>query len=170
MPAENELQERISRAAAAVVRNGYLGGELQAAFRQGLNELGAALKAFPDSLQVDEPGAAWNPLYRDIPGNNRPTVHGGPPAMVSQPKSEVSMATPSITESILANPQAYLSPQRQGPEQGQAMGQDKGQPSIGPDQSITAAILDNPQSFLTPDQQRQNGQEHQQPHDHGREM
>ena len=56
----------------------FLGGELQAARRQGFNEIGAALKAFPDSIQIEEPGAAFNPLYRDMPGN--PHAHGAGPA------------------------------------------------------------------------------------------
>ena len=43
------------------------------AFRQGANELGAALKAFPDSIQIDEPGTAFNPLYRDMAGDTRST-------------------------------------------------------------------------------------------------
>lgn len=36
-------------------------GALQAAARQGLKEIGAALKPFPDSIQVDELGTVGNP-------------------------------------------------------------------------------------------------------------
>ena len=51
-------------------------GHLAAAGRQGVAELGAALKAFPDSIQVDEPGTIFNPLYRDIDSDQRANVHG----------------------------------------------------------------------------------------------
>jgi hypothetical protein len=41
-------------------------GLLAAAARQGADELGAALKAFPDSIQVQEHGALWNPLQSEV--------------------------------------------------------------------------------------------------------
>jgi len=72
---DNEGQEGFFRQAGAVVSAAYhaamKGGELQAFFRQGANEIGAALKAFPDSLQVDEPGQVFNPLYSDIAADKR---------------------------------------------------------------------------------------------------
>jgi hypothetical protein len=46
----------------AVTEDGYLA----AAGRQGLGELGEALKAFPDSIQVHEPGTLWNPTQGEI--------------------------------------------------------------------------------------------------------
>jgi len=46
----------------AVTEDGYLA----AAGRQGLGELGEALKAFPDSIQVQEPGALFNPTQGEI--------------------------------------------------------------------------------------------------------
>lgn len=155
MAAESESRDWITKA-AAVVRNGYLGGELQAAIRQGFNELGAALKAFPDAIQVDEPGAAWNPLYRDIPGNSRPTVHGGPEPM----KDGVSMKDGQ--------------PTRQGQQPDNATGQAQAN-HIDRIPSITEAILSDPAKFQPHDQQRQNGLEQQQPgqqqeQEHGRGM
>lgn len=51
-------------------------GHLAAAGRQGAAELGAALKAFPDSIQVDEPGTVFNPLYSDIAADQRAGIHG----------------------------------------------------------------------------------------------
>jgi hypothetical protein len=41
-------------------------GILAAAFRQGIDELGAALKPFPESIQVQESGALWNPTQGEI--------------------------------------------------------------------------------------------------------
>ena len=46
-------------------------GALQAALRQGAKEVGAALKAFPDSISVDEPGTAFNPTQGEIAEANR---------------------------------------------------------------------------------------------------
>lgn len=43
------------------------GGEIQAAFRMGIDEIGQALKAFPDSVQARaEPGGLFEPLHSDI--------------------------------------------------------------------------------------------------------
>ena len=43
------------------------GGELQAAGRQGVDELGQALKALPESIQAHaEPGGMFEPLHYDI--------------------------------------------------------------------------------------------------------
>jgi len=41
-------------------------GMIAAAGRQGIDELGAALKAFPDSIQVQESGTIWNPTQGEI--------------------------------------------------------------------------------------------------------
>lgn len=41
-------------------------GHLAAAGRQGADELGAALKAFHDSVQVQETGTLWNPTQGEI--------------------------------------------------------------------------------------------------------
>lgn len=41
-------------------------GHLAAAGRQGLDELATALKAFPDSIGVDEPGTIFNPTQGEI--------------------------------------------------------------------------------------------------------
>lgn len=43
----------------------------QAAFRQGISELGQALKAFPDALQVTEPGQMFSPTQGEIAEANR---------------------------------------------------------------------------------------------------
>lgn len=44
----------------------YGAGALSAAWRQGLAELGAALKATPDSIQQDVMGTITNPTPQDI--------------------------------------------------------------------------------------------------------
>jgi hypothetical protein len=41
-------------------------GTLAAAGRQGLDELGEALKAFPESIQVQEVGSIFNPTQGEI--------------------------------------------------------------------------------------------------------
>jgi hypothetical protein len=69
MATESELDAYFTKAAekiAAAYPHAMRGGELQAFIRQGFNELGAALRAFPDSIQVDEPGQVNRPLFHDI--------------------------------------------------------------------------------------------------------
>ena len=41
-------------------------GTLAAAGRQGIDELGAALKAFPDAIQVQETGTIFNPTQGEV--------------------------------------------------------------------------------------------------------
>jgi hypothetical protein len=41
-------------------------GTIEAAFRQGADEIGAALKAFPDSIQCTEIGSILNPTSAEI--------------------------------------------------------------------------------------------------------
>lgn len=41
-------------------------GHLAAAGRQGIDELGAALKAFPESIQASEPGAIFEPTQGEV--------------------------------------------------------------------------------------------------------
>lgn len=81
--------------AAGVVANVYNavkeGGQIQAAGRQGIDELGAALKAFPDAIQMDEPGTAFNPLYRNMEGE--------PPSPGVLVVAETAAPLPSPSES-----------------------------------------------------------------------
>ena len=58
----------------AVTEDGYLA----AAGRQGLGELGQALKAFPDSIQVHEPGTIFNPTQGEIAADRADSI-GRPP-------------------------------------------------------------------------------------------
>jgi hypothetical protein len=52
-------------------------GALQAAGRQGVKELGEALKAFPDSISVSEPGGIFSPTQGEIAEVNREGVLWG---------------------------------------------------------------------------------------------
>ena len=47
-------------------------GHLAAAGRQGLDELATALKAFPDSIGIDEPGTIFNPTQGEIAADREP--------------------------------------------------------------------------------------------------
>ncbi|QJW98440.1 hypothetical protein [Frigoriglobus tundricola] len=53
-------------------------GAGMAALRQGGKELGAALKAFPESISIDEPGTALNPTQGEIAESNRSGSIWGP--------------------------------------------------------------------------------------------
>ena len=64
----------MAKAWNAVTEDGYLA----AAARQGAGELGAALKAFPDSISVNERGTLWNPTQGEI-AKARDMSSDGPP-------------------------------------------------------------------------------------------
>ena len=51
-------------------------GTLAAAGRQGIDELGAALKAFPDAIQVQEYGTIFEPTQGEIAAGRRESVFG----------------------------------------------------------------------------------------------
>ena len=52
-------------------------GVLAAAGRQGIDELGAALKAFPESIQVSETGTIWNPTPGEVAADRQQGRHTG---------------------------------------------------------------------------------------------
>jgi hypothetical protein len=54
-------------------------GHLEAAWRQGINEVGTALKAFPDSIGVDQPGTLWNPTQGEIAADRNDSPAGRAP-------------------------------------------------------------------------------------------
>lgn len=57
------IAESVEKAIAPLMRD----GTLAAAWRQGADEIGQALKAFPESISAHhEPGTINNPLYLDI--------------------------------------------------------------------------------------------------------
>ena len=137
MAAENETQDYFKQAGAVVAAAYHAamkGGEIQAAFRQGLNELGAATRAFPDSLQIDEPGAVFNPLYSDIAADKRSHMDGPEAASLPSP-SEIAGGRSSVygetaaagkdlpSPSQIANDQQPYKPdQDQGRDNGQEHG------------------------------------------------
>jgi hypothetical protein len=58
---------KVSGAWNALMRDGHIA----AAARQGADEIGQALKAFPESIGVDEPGAVWNPTQGEIAADRK---------------------------------------------------------------------------------------------------
>jgi hypothetical protein len=52
-------------------------GTLAAFMRQGADELGAALKAFPDAIQTQETGTVWNPTQGEIASSRARGKHSG---------------------------------------------------------------------------------------------
>ncbi len=50
-------------------------GHLAAAGRQGIDELGAALKAFPDAIQTQEPGTIFNPTQGEVAAGRKAEGH-----------------------------------------------------------------------------------------------
>lgn len=79
MAAEAEIDsyfEKAGQVVSTAYRHVMQGGQVQAAFRQGADEIGMALKAFPDSIQVNEPGAVLSPLYSDIAADKRAVLYG----------------------------------------------------------------------------------------------
>lgn len=63
-----ESRSLVARIKDAITNDGHL-----AAFgRQGIGELGQALKAFPDSIGVEEPGTIFNPTQGEIAADRKP--------------------------------------------------------------------------------------------------
>lgn len=62
LAAQSAVKSGLSSVYNAVTRD----GTLAAAWRQGADEVGMALKAFPDSIQVEEPGTILNPTQGEI--------------------------------------------------------------------------------------------------------
>jgi hypothetical protein len=144
MAAESKLQDYIEKAGSVLASIGRAvldGGQVKAAFFQGFDELGAALKAFPDSIQVDEPGTAFNPLFRDrdgvtpahaAAGGSEPAAMPSPSQIAAgqapgsihgdtQPVSRQNLPSPS---EIASDPKPYLPPKEQGNVHGQERGRD----------------------------------------------
>lgn len=113
--AEQSDASRFFQQAASVVVGVYKAvfrdGTVDAALRQGANELGQALKPFPDSIQVDEPGAVFNPMYSDI-------AQGRDRYAPAEPAERPSLPSPSQIAATKAEPN------RAEPDHGQE--QDRG--------------------------------------------
>ena len=59
-------------------------GVLEAVGRQGIDELGAALKAFPESIQTQETGTIWNPTQGEITADRQKSRQPWPSEIASQ--------------------------------------------------------------------------------------
>jgi hypothetical protein len=75
-------------------QNATKDGHLAAAGRQGLDEIGHALKAFPESIQTQEVGAIFEPTQGEIASSRRGSVHGlgyglRPPSQIAHGRSAV---------------------------------------------------------------------------------
>ena len=70
-----KLGEMIGKAVGAV----FSDGTLAAAGRQGVDELGAALKAFPDTIQASELGTLWSPTPGEIAADREHDKHAARP-------------------------------------------------------------------------------------------
>ena len=68
--ADDKSNEGFMRQAGDIVASALRGvmrdGTIAAAGRMGIDELGAALKAFPDSIQQQETGSIWNPTQGEV--------------------------------------------------------------------------------------------------------
>jgi len=105
MATESERNDYFNRAYHQVMR----GGEIQAFVRQGFNELGAALKAFPDSIQVDQPGQVFNPIYHDMVEDRK--SHDD--AIGSRPEAVERTTTPLPSPGEIAGDRVMASTQQQ---------------------------------------------------------
>ncbi len=76
----------ISTAWHALTKDGYLA----AAFRQGLGELAEATKAFPESIQVHEPGTLWDPTQGEIAAGRREDAQSFVPHYNGRSPSEIA--------------------------------------------------------------------------------
>jgi hypothetical protein len=89
----------------AVYHAVFRDGTVDAFLRQGANELGAVFgKALPDSVQIDEPGAVFNPIYSDIAAEKS-----------SHARSE-SASLPSPAEIAQESRGSVFGPERTGQE------------------------------------------------------
>ncbi len=111
-------------------------GTIAAAMRQGADEIGMALKAFPDSIHVEEPGTILNPTQGEIASARgqapSPSTATSPSAIVKDGAGSVygqdqgqakSHSSPSPSE--IAREQATTS------QDAQPRSQEQSQPSPG---------------------------------------
>ena len=62
----NKFIEQAASVIAAAIGGVMKDGHIAAAGRMGIDELGAAFKAFPDAIQVQEPGTIWNTTQGEV--------------------------------------------------------------------------------------------------------
>ena len=66
--------------ASLLVQKATRDGHLAAAGRQGIDELGAALKAFPDAIQAQEAGTIFNPTQGEVAAGRKAESLGHHPS------------------------------------------------------------------------------------------
>ena len=66
--------------ASLLVQKATQDGHLAAAVRQGIDELGAALKPFPDSIQAQESGTIFNPTQGEVAAGRKAESFGHHPS------------------------------------------------------------------------------------------
>lgn len=73
--------------ASLLVQKATQDGHLAAAFRQGIDELGVALKPLPDSIQAQEAGTIFNPTQGEIAADRKESLlwpgHSSPSGIVA---------------------------------------------------------------------------------------
>lgn len=62
----------VALVAVAVAEAATRDGTLAAAWRQGADEFAMALRAFPETIHVDEPGTILNPTQGEIASSRKP--------------------------------------------------------------------------------------------------
>jgi hypothetical protein len=98
-------------------------GTLKAAGRQGIDELGAALKAFPDSIQAQESGSIFNPTQGEIAADRCDDHSGGfGQARYYSSYSHTAGSQESWPSDIAKNSQSQDAGQNYGHDQGQDHG------------------------------------------------
>lgn len=106
----NKLRDGSNKLLSPIIRD----GTVPAFFRQGADEIGVALKAFPESIQVHEPGTILNPTQGEIAASRKP--NGG---VYGQGKSN----PPSPSE-VAKNKRPYVPDQNQERGRGREMGRE----------------------------------------------
>ena len=104
-------------------------GHLAAAGRQGIDELGAALKAFPDAIQTQEPGTIFNPTQGEVAADRKAESSGHHPSGIVGGKHGVygpEHERPQHGKSAGRTPSELAADrgQPQGPELGQGQEHD----------------------------------------------
>jgi hypothetical protein len=122
MAAERELQDAVSKIATPVgkvittaYRAATRDGTIDAFLRQGARELGSALKAFPDTMQIDEAGAVFNPIYADRASQNR-ADHPSPGDLALAGERGNSQARAADTEPSQGQSQSSPQTRPDGPQ------------------------------------------------------
>ncbi len=90
----NKLRDGGNKLLDPIIRD----GTVPAFFRQGADEIGVALKAFPDSVHAEEPGTVLNPTQGEIAARrSRGSVYGRNPDLPS-PSDVAKDKRPHVTE------------------------------------------------------------------------